>query len=91
MRFLGDDEATQLRGIDLYQGTDGNLYEWVDGVDEWGRARAVRTRRPGTERSGGPVPGAGWDPVSNARPGRRRGSRWGATGPQSTGSTKTSG
>ena len=36
MRYLGDDEATQLRGIDLYQGTDGNLYEWVDGVDEWG-------------------------------------------------------
>ena len=36
MRYLGDDEATQMRGIDLYQGTDGNLYEWVDGVDEWG-------------------------------------------------------
>lgn len=36
MRYLGDDEATQLRGIDLYQGTDGNLYEWVEGVDEWG-------------------------------------------------------
>jgi len=36
MRYLGDDEATQLRGIDLYQGTDGSLYEWVDGVDEWG-------------------------------------------------------
>ena len=36
MRYLGDDEATQMRGIGLYQGTDGNLYEWVEGVDEWG-------------------------------------------------------
>ena len=36
MRYLGDDEATQMRGIGLYQGTDGNLYEWVEGVDAWG-------------------------------------------------------
>ena len=36
MRYLGDDEATQMKGIGLYQGTDGNLYEWVEGVDAWG-------------------------------------------------------
>jgi hypothetical protein len=36
MRYLGDDEATQMSGIGLYQGTDGNLYEWVEGVDAWG-------------------------------------------------------
>ena len=32
MRYLGDDEATEMKGIGLYQGTDGNLYEWVE---EW--------------------------------------------------------
>jgi hypothetical protein len=40
MRYLGEDEAT--RGIgqgyvgELYQDLDGHLYEWVEGVDEWG-------------------------------------------------------
>jgi len=38
MRYLGDDEATQMKGIGLYQGADGNLYEWVEGVDAWGDA-----------------------------------------------------
>lgn len=33
MRYLGDDEVVQMRGIGLYQGTDGNLYEWMEGVD----------------------------------------------------------
>ena len=46
MRYLGDDEATQLRGIDLYQGTDGNLYEWVDGVDEWGEQELSQAEDP---------------------------------------------
>ena len=46
MRYLGDDEATQLRGIDLYQGTDGNLYEWVDGVDEWGEQELSEAEGP---------------------------------------------
>ena len=38
MRYLGDDETPQMKGIGLYQGTDGNLYEWVEGVDAWGDA-----------------------------------------------------
>ncbi len=42
MRYLGEDEATQMRGIDLYQGADGNLYEWVEGVDEWGEPELSR-------------------------------------------------
>ena len=46
MRYLGDDEATQLRGIDLYQGTDGNLYEWVEGVDEWGEQELSQAEDP---------------------------------------------
>lgn len=46
MRYLGDDEATQLRGIDLYQGTDGNLYEWVEGVDEWGEPELSQAQDP---------------------------------------------
>lgn len=33
MRYLGDDDATQMKGIGLYLGDDGNLYQWVDGVD----------------------------------------------------------
>ena len=36
MRYLGEDEAPKMNGFDLYQGADGNLYEWVEGVDEWG-------------------------------------------------------
>ena len=46
MRYLGDDEATQLRGIDLYQGTDGSLYEWVDGVEEWGEQELSQPEGP---------------------------------------------
>lgn len=46
MRYLGDDEATQLRGIDLYQGADGNLYEWVEGVDEWGEQELSQAQDP---------------------------------------------
>jgi hypothetical protein len=33
MRYLGEDEVPQMKGIGLYQGADGNLYEWVEGVD----------------------------------------------------------
>jgi hypothetical protein len=36
MRYLGEVEVPQMNGIGLYQGADGNLYEWVEGVDEWG-------------------------------------------------------
>jgi len=40
MRYLGEDEATRMMGPgyvgDLYQDLDGHLYEWVEGVDEWG-------------------------------------------------------
>ena len=46
MQYLGDDEATQLRGIDLYQGTDGNLYEWVDGVEDWGEQELSQAQDP---------------------------------------------
>jgi hypothetical protein len=46
MRYLGDDEAIQLRGIDLYQGADGNLYEWVEGVDEWGEQELSEAQDP---------------------------------------------
>ena len=33
MRYLGEDDVTQMRGMGLYLGADGNLYEWVEGVD----------------------------------------------------------
>ena len=37
MRYLGEDELTQVMGIGYYgevrQGPDGNLYQWVEGVD----------------------------------------------------------
>ncbi|MBS0153071.1 MAG: hypothetical protein JSS38_00620 [Nitrospira sp.] len=33
MRYFGDDDVTQMKGIGLYLGDDGNLYEWVEGVD----------------------------------------------------------
>lgn len=46
MRYLGDDEATQMRGIGLYQGADGNLYEWVEGVDEWGEQELSQAEDP---------------------------------------------
>jgi len=46
MRYLGDDEATQMRGIGLYQGADGNLYQWVEGVDEWGEQELSQAQDP---------------------------------------------
>jgi hypothetical protein len=33
MRYLGEDEVPQMKGIGVYLGDDGNLYEWVEGVD----------------------------------------------------------
>lgn len=33
MRYRGEDEMSQVNGIGLYLGADGNLYEWVEGVD----------------------------------------------------------
>jgi len=39
MRYLSEDDA-RLQGLgyfgDVYEGIDGNLYEWVHGVDAWG-------------------------------------------------------
>jgi hypothetical protein len=40
MRYLSEDEATRMGGLgyagELYEDLDGNLYGWVEGVDEWG-------------------------------------------------------
>jgi hypothetical protein len=40
MRYLGDNEATQMSGIgelgELAQGPDGMLYQWVEGIDGLG-------------------------------------------------------
>lgn len=40
MRYLSEDEAARMMGLgyvgELYQDLDGHLYEWVEGVDEWG-------------------------------------------------------
>ncbi len=40
MRYLGEDELTQVMGIgylgEVRQGPDGNLYQWVQGVDGLG-------------------------------------------------------
>jgi hypothetical protein len=40
MRHLSEDEAARMMGLgyvgELYQDLDGYLYEWVEGVDEWG-------------------------------------------------------
>jgi hypothetical protein len=40
MRYLSEDDATQMMGLgyvgEVYQGLDGHLYEWVEGVDAWG-------------------------------------------------------
>src|SRR5262245_40458705 len=40
MRYLSDDEVKGMQGLghggEVFAGIDGNLYEWVAGVDEWG-------------------------------------------------------
>jgi hypothetical protein len=46
MRYLGEDEVPKMNGIDLYQGADGNLYEWVEGVDEWGEQELSQAQDP---------------------------------------------
>ena len=46
MRYLGEDEAPKMNGFDLYQGADGNLYEWVEGVDEWGEQELSQAQDP---------------------------------------------
>lgn len=38
MRNLGGDDATEMKGMGFYQGTDGKLYQWVEGVDARGDA-----------------------------------------------------
>ena len=35
MRYLSEDEAMGYVG-ELYEDLDGQLYGWVEGVDEWG-------------------------------------------------------
>jgi hypothetical protein len=40
MRYLSEDESTQMMGLgyvgELYEDLDGHLYGWVEGLDEWG-------------------------------------------------------
>jgi hypothetical protein len=40
MRYLSESEAMQMSGIgevgDIVQGSDGHLYEWVEGIDGLG-------------------------------------------------------
>jgi hypothetical protein len=33
MRYLGEDEVPQMKGVGLYLGDDGNLYQWIEGVN----------------------------------------------------------
>lgn len=46
MRYLGEDGVPQMNGIGLYLGADGNLYEWVEGVDEWGEQELSQAEDP---------------------------------------------
>jgi hypothetical protein len=58
MRYLGEDDVTQMMGIgyagEVRQGPDGNLYQWVQGVDGLGNPvgfwRALRRLRRGLRR-----------------------------------------
>jgi hypothetical protein len=54
MRYLGEDEATQVMGIgypgELAQGADGNLYQWVQGMDGLGNPVGFWRRRIGQRR-----------------------------------------
>jgi hypothetical protein len=40
MRYLNADDDLQMAGVgyvgEVHEGPDGNLYEWVEGVDAWG-------------------------------------------------------
>ena len=40
MRYLSEDEVARMKGLgyvgELYEDLDGDLYEWVEGVDAWG-------------------------------------------------------
>ena len=40
MRYLGEDELTQVMGLgyvgEIRQGPDGRLYQWVEGIDGLG-------------------------------------------------------
>ena len=40
MRYLNADEELRMSGVgyagEVHEGLDGNLYEWVEGVDAWG-------------------------------------------------------
>ena len=58
MRYLGEDEATQVMGIgypgEVAQGADGNLYQWVQGVDGLGNPVGAWQRWMG--RRGQPFP-----------------------------------
>ena len=54
MRYLGDDEATQVMGIgyagEVAQGADGNLYQWVQGIDGLGNPVGAWQRWMGQPR-----------------------------------------
>lgn len=72
MRYVGEEEATQVMGLgcagQVAQGIDGNLYQWVQGVDGlgnpvgWGWAlrrlrRAAKRPAPLAQRLAPLVPG----------------------------------
>jgi hypothetical protein len=75
MRYLSEDEATQMMGIgylgEVRQGPDGNLYQWVQGVDGLGNPigfwrklrrlarRVVRKALPFVQRFAPFIPGVG--------------------------------
>ena len=72
MRYLSEDEATQMMGLgyvgELYEDLDGHLYGWVEGLDEWGEPVGFwqglsDTEVPPLERSGCLVCGAGRDRI----------------------------
>ncbi len=54
MRYLGEDEATQVMGIgypgEVAQGADGRLYQWVQGMDGLGNPVGFWRRWSGQQR-----------------------------------------
>jgi hypothetical protein len=75
MRYLGEDEVTQMMGLgsigEVRRGPDGNLYQWVQGVDGLGNPigfwrglrkrlrRVVQRALPIVQQVAPFVPGAG--------------------------------
>jgi hypothetical protein len=71
MRYLGEDELTQMMGIGRYgevrEGPDGRLYQWVQGIDGLGNPigfwrglrRVVRRALPAVQSLAPFIPGVG--------------------------------